>query len=127
MASPRPAVHPPSLNSEGRGMIAACRLFARTCAVSWRKKKARTKISPLVRARIGHTFAGRGQLMDRGPDTIALNGRPPALVGPCHAFFRMVNALAERDFAEATRARKELRRLGYSVIPLGTPPKAVRR
>jgi hypothetical protein len=69
----------------------------------------------------------RGQLMDRGPDTVPVAGRPLASSGPVHAMALLVDALAERDFRRADNARKELRRRGFEVKPLNTPRKAVGR
>lgn len=54
----------------------------------------------------------------------------PADVLPCRPepipvtwFFRLHNALAERDYALVKQATRELRSLGYSVVAIGPPPK----
>ena len=68
----------------------------------------------------------RGQLTDRGPDTVPVSGRPLASSGPIHAMALLVDALAERDSQRVTEARRELRRRGFDVRPLGTPPRGTR-
>ena len=61
---------------------------------------------------------------DHGPSVLEFTSVVPArLVGPIHAFTRLVDALRERNQAEADEARKELRRRGFNVVPLGSPPK----
>lgn len=59
----------------------------------------------------------------RGADTLAMTGIRPAAAGPVHAFSQLVVALADRDQGRVTEARKELRRRGFDVRPLNTPPK----
>lgn len=50
----------------------------------------------------------------------------PPVAGPIHAFSLLVRALHERDQAAADEARRELRRRGYNVVPIGTPKKGGR-
>jgi hypothetical protein len=74
---------------------------------------------------MGHdrSLADRGQRTDRGPAALAVSGHPMAAAGPIHAFTRLVNGLAERDQPAVDKARRELRRRGYDVRMLGTPPR----
>jgi hypothetical protein len=53
------------------------------------------------------------------PDTLPLGGPEPT--GPVHAFALLHDALMDRDYPRATRARRDLRGFGYSVVPLNTP------
>jgi len=55
---------------------------------------------------------------------IALVRHPKPI--PVTWFARLVNALRERDQADVDEARRELRRLGFNVIPIGTPKKGGR-
>lgn len=45
---------------------------------------------------------------------------------PVAVFSRLVTALDERDFSEARKATRELRTLGYSVVPLAARVKGGR-
>ncbi len=56
----------------------------------------------------------------RPPDALPFD-EPDDSAGPIHAFTRLVDALHERDQAGADEARRELRRRGFNVIPIGTP------
>lgn len=44
---------------------------------------------------------------------------PETISHPIEAFERMVVAMAAQDFIAAEKARRELRRLGFSVVLLG--------
>lgn len=59
---------------------------------------------------------------DDGPAVLKLTPSAPT-VGPIYAFTRLVDALHERDQAAADEARRELRRRGFNVIPIGGIPK----
>jgi hypothetical protein len=54
-------------------------------------------------------------------DTLPIGG--PASAGPVSEFAKLDRALRERNYQLATKARRQLRTFGYSVVPLNSPRK----
>jgi hypothetical protein len=59
-----------------------------------------------------------------GRDTLHIGDREPA--GPVSEFAKLDRALRDRDYQLATKARRQLRTFGYSVVPLNSPRKGGR-